>query len=416
MSINFKKNIVMGCALATAIALSACGDDSSSNPNSDNDNPSSSSTGDVTINSSDDGTDNGTGSNKNSGNGGTGAPNGGSSNSNDGAENNKEPLPAGFEGGVRLNYDMTLDKAAKSFTLTPADQANMACIVENDQVEWKSVSPNPVTQTFMYDFVGDTLVLYSWDSDDEDFYPDGAMYVGGTAGSIIGTWKYTPCSYNKTLDQVECYSNDSFDGMVIFTENSAESIQKNLSSNLNYSKSEFREELLTALDEGYSWFPSVEELYFTAAREGNATYANIDVSYVTKKGESFKYNGKTYTVTVPEYTDVGNSHVIAVEIESDVKKCTGIYEISALVTKDLCKEENLNYLETESFKDASGNYLHYASYYEHENSSEFGDCLTDLFGMTNDKDIIYDKPSPLYKMAANNKSTHRKNIFMKLFK
>lgn len=411
MSIYFKKSIVFGCALAAAITLSACGDDSSSNPSSNNDNPSSSSTGDTTINSSDDGTGNGTGSDKISGNGGAGAPNGGSSTSND----NTEPLPAGFEGGVRLNYDMTLDESTKSFTLTPADQANMACIVKGDQVEWKSVSPNPVTQTFMYDFVGDTLVLYSWDSDDEDFYPDGAMYVGGTAGSILGTWKYTPCSYNKTLDQVECYSNDSFDGMLIFTENSAESIQKNLSSNLNYSKSEFREELLTALDEGYSWFPSVEELYYTAAREGNATYANIDVSYVTKKGESFKYNGTTYTVTVPEYTDVGNSYVIAVEIESDVKKCTGIYEISALVTKDLCKEENLDYFETESFKDASGNYLHYASYYEHENSSEFRECLTDLFGMTDDHEIIYDDYPPLYKKAAKKNSKKRQNIFMNLF-
>lgn len=411
MSIHFKKSIIFGCALAAAITLSACGDDSSSNPSSNNDNPSSSSTGDTTINSSDNGTGNGTGSDKNSGNGGAGAPNGGSSTSND----NTEPLPAGFEDGERLNFSITVDEAAKTFSMTLADQANMACVKDLESIEWKSVPKNPLAETLKYDFVGDTLVMYNWDSYDKAFDTEGVMYVGGSAGSLNGSWKFTPCEYDSDIGKSTCYDDldDSFDALVTFSTNSLTLIQKSGANEFDYSKTEFRAYLLSSINRGYNMFPSVYDLFYNS--ESTEIFENIESLDLTKTGETFKYKGTVYTVNVPTIKKSGIKRSITVEIASAEKKCTSSYEAASFVTKELCSDANSDYLEFDTEEDENGNIFHYAEYYEKENNIEFENCLMDLFGMTDDHEIIYDDYSPLYKKAAKKNSKKRQNIFMNLF-
>ena len=78
------------------------------------------------------------------------------------------------------------------------------CVVEEDNYTWKTVHINNEPDSMMYDFRGDTLVLY-------DIYhgqPDteyGELLVGGTAGSLYGTWTFTGCEYDKDDDETECY-------------------------------------------------------------------------------------------------------------------------------------------------------------------------------------------------------------------
>ena len=408
MSIHFKKSIVFGCALAAAITLSACGDDSSSSPNQENDNPSSSSTGDSTINSSDDGTGNETGSDKNSGNGGTSAPNGG-------AGGNSDPLPAGFEDGVRLDFNLTIDEAAKTFSMTLADQANMACVRELESIEWKSVSKDPLAETIKYDFVGDSLVMYNWDSYDNAFETEGVLYVGGSAGSLNGSWKYTPCMYDSDMGKSRCFDDldESFDALITFSTNTLTIVQKSGANEFDYSKTEFRAYLLSSINRGYNMFPSVYDLFYNS--ESTENFENIEELNPTKTGETFKYKGTVYTVNVPKIQKTGISRSITVEVASAAKKCTGSYEAASFVTKELCSEDNSDYLEFDSEEDENGNIFHYADYYEKENNIEFENCLMDLFGISEDDGIIYDDYVPMYKKAAKKNSKKRQNIFMNLF-
>ena len=428
MSINFKKNIVWSCALATAFALSACGDDSSSSPNQEIDNPSSSSTENSTINSSsspnqeinnpssssaggttNSSSDNRTGNNKDSGNSSSDSSNDSSaSNSED-----KDSLPAEFDGMRKVSLGLKVNEATKTITMTHPGQENKACVINTDQnVEWKSVPEDVLALTLMYDFVGDTLVLYNWDNYDKEFDTEGVMYVGGSAGSLYGTWKYTPCEYDSELGKSKCYDRDSnFDAVVTFSEKSATIVEKTRLGEFNYATSKFRQYLLTSLDDESDVFiPFAEYLLYTA--DEDVTFASIEESNLTKTGETFKYKGTTYTVNVPTYKLDGYYAKLSVEVASAEKKCTNIYEESALVTEDLCIDENYENFDIEIYEGKNGNSFRYADYFEKDNDNEFEACVMDLFGIEDD-DYDDEDNGALFKKASKSKTNHSRNLFFK---
>ena len=388
MNKNFKKNIIWGCALATAFVLSAC-DDSSSNPKSDNDNPSSSSSNQKKNDSSSSSISNGTG-------------------------DNSDSLPAGFEDGIKIDFNLTVDKAAKTFSMTPSDQAGMACVMEQEKIKWKSVSKDPLAQTLKYDFVGDTLVMYNWDSDDQKFETIGSMYVGGTAGTLNGSWRYTPCLYNSEKGKSECRDDEdykSFDAIAIFATNSLTIMQKNGTSEFDYLKTEFREYLFSSIeDDDAEMLPSAFELFYKTKSE--ETFENIEVLKQTKRGETFKYNGTIYTVNIPTIQNNGIRRSATAEIASAEKTCTNSYEATTLITKELCIDDNIDDLEFDTEKDENGKTFRYAMYFEKDNYKEFENCVTDLFGLSTGE-IYYNDYAPLSKKAAKKK--HSTNIFKNPF-
>lgn len=398
MNTQFKKSIVFGCALATAFALSACGDDSSSSPNQENDNPSSSSISD--------GTDYGNGEGGKEG----GHTPGGSSASNGGAGDNSEPLPAGFEDGLRLDFSLTVDEATKTISMTLADQANMTCVMEQEKIEWKSVPTDLLAETAKYDFVGDTLVLYNWDSYDQDLATEGPMYIGGTAGTLNGTWRSIPCYYDREKLKSECNNNldESFGKLGIFSTNSLTVVEKTDIDKIDYANSKYRDVLLSALEDGRNWVPFVEELLFKSQNGGS--FENIEEFNLTKTGETFTYKGTTYTVNVSKQIWDGINRVLAVEIASAEKTCTGLYESASFVTKKLCTQENYQHLDFDIFEDENGNTFRYADHYEKDNDTEYRKCLADLFDLEYEDLIEF---APLPKKAAKK---HSKNRFKNLFR
>ena len=346
MNINFKKDIVFSSILAATI-LSACGDNSSSSTNAENDNPSSSSIG-----------------------------------------NNTQPLPAWFDDAEKVHYNLFVDEDAQTFTISLSEQSNMACVIDGDNVEWMSV-PSIFDETYKYDFVGDTLVLYFWNRDDVDFSTDGGMYVGGTAGNLYGSWKYIPCLYDSEKSKSKC-SDNSHEAIAIFSDKNVTTAEQNPDDEtFDYMSSSFRESLLSALDDGREWVPYIEELT-DPARE-KKEFASIKESSITKTGETFKYKGTTYTVNVPVYSfpDFAYNRTITIEIASAEKKCTGSLNISFKISKELCTNENRSNFSTAIFEDANGNTFRYAKRYEKDNNGEFRRCLGELFGFE-DIDSLFD--------------------------
>ncbi|WP_405339122.1 hypothetical protein [Fibrobacter sp.] len=349
----------LGCALATALALTACGGDSSSNPKSDNDNPSSSN-----ISDEKDSTDSGATTNN-------GEQKDSTTSSTTSTESNAD--------NESLTYDVSFDKASSTFTISLPDYKE--CVISGNHAEWKSVSSNYSNSEIMkYSFLGDTLVLYMWDESDEAYSDYGVMYVGGTAGNIYGSWKGTNCDYNSSTQDKHCYEDESYDVQLNISEKTIVVTRTLSERDINYIKSYFRYNLIYYVDLGLTYYPSLQLLFFE--NDEMLTTLRVKQKDFSETGEIFTIDETTYTVQVKQIEYTAISQKATIEISANGTTCTGTFESSEMNRK-YCKDENMDYFDIEEDEDASGNTYRYADYYRKENSEEFNACLNSIFPSDN---------------------------------
>ena len=75
------------------------------------------------------------------------------------------------------------------------------CFRSGLDFSWKTVDLGIDQTSFKYEFLEDTLVLYSGKSYSES----GRMYVGGEEDNLNGTWKSTLCYYDHFDEKMTCY-------------------------------------------------------------------------------------------------------------------------------------------------------------------------------------------------------------------
>ena len=106
--------------------------------------------------------------------------------------------------GFSRTSTLYVDESNKILSIALENFETQMCVVEEDNFTWKTVHINDEPDSMMYDFRGDTLVLYDMYHGqlDTDY---GDLLVGGTAGNLYGTWTFTECDYDRGEDEVECY-------------------------------------------------------------------------------------------------------------------------------------------------------------------------------------------------------------------
>ena len=427
MNIDFKKFSVFGCALATAFALTACGDDSGSNPKSDNGNSSSSSISEKKLSSStvnddeEDDDNSGKGSNitgnddnEDSGNHGSQQP--ASSESSGGNQHgtnshSSNSSTSATESSTTYTYAITIDENAQTLIVEPPQESGMLCIVNGGSVQWKEAPISLTPLQMKYSFVGDTLVLWSWDDEDNKYYDDGNMYVGGKAGNIYGTWEMISCEYEASSAKTECFNDDDeYIYQLDISKNSIIATQTQRASQIDFVKTNYRNSLLQYLDNGLTYYPSIYELFYKAD-EIETDFEQIKIVKQTATSETFTLGETTVTVDVKKYdkNSKGRSAIIEISTNESDKSCIGSSEALYTVTKEYCNASNLDYFDIESETDDSGNEFSYADYYEKENNSEFSSCLMNMFN----KNSI---DNQFFLKASSNKVKRPRHKLPKFFK
>ena len=155
------------------------------------------------------------------------------------------------------------------------------CVVEEDNYTWKTVHINNEPDSMMYEFRGDTLLLY-------DIYhglPDtdyGEMLVGGTAGSLYGTWTYTGCEYDKEEDETECHEKSLryYHRSITFSKGKAEInykvyFDRYVEDHSDFMNSYFMSQLFNTLGGNY---PEIylDEIWYMEASSVQATAQKIE--------------------------------------------------------------------------------------------------------------------------------------------
>lgn len=267
------------------------------------------------------------------------------------------------------------------------------CVVEEDNFTWKTVHINDEPDSMMYDFRGDTLLLY-------DIYhglPDtdyGEMLVGGTAGNLYGTWTFTGCEYNKDDDETECYEKNLryYHRSITFSKGKAEINYKlyydrYIEDHSDFMNSYFMSQLFNTLGGNY---PEIylDEIWYMDASSVQATAQKIGAVFTskTKSNATFELGGKTYTVNVKHmdmslnregYFIASENKEIQVEVSDGITTCTGEY-ISHYMNADYCKAEYKDNLRMDEWEDSNLGTFIAAEKYRNNNEDDFEQCITGI--------------------------------------
>ena len=267
------------------------------------------------------------------------------------------------------------------------------CVVEEDNFTWKTVHITDEPDSMMYDFRGDTLVLY-------DMYhgqPDteyGELLVGGTAGNLYGTWTFTGCEYNKDDDETECYEKNLryYHRSITFSKGKAEINYKlyydrYIEDHSDFMNSYFMTQLIRTLSGNYPDLYLYEIWYMDSSSVQSEVeeYSAVFTSK-TKTNATFAMGGKTYTVNVKHmdmslnregFFVANENKEIQVEVSDGITTCMGEYN-THYMNADYCKAEYKDNLRMDEWEDSNYGTFIAAEKYSSNNEDDFEQCITGI--------------------------------------
>lgn len=315
-----------------------------------------------------------------------------------------------------------VDESNHILSLALENYETQMCVVEEDDYTWKTVHINEEADSMMYDFRGDTLVLY-------DIYhgrPDmdyGDLLVGGTAGSLYGTWTFTGCEYDKDDDETECYEKSLRYNhrSVTFSKGKVEysykiDYDRYVEDHSDFMNTYFMKQLINTLSGNYPEVYLYEMWYIDSSSVQSTAEMNGAVfTSKTKRNATFTLGGKTYTVNVKHmdmslnregFFIANESKELQVEVSDGVTTCTGEY-ITHYMNADYCKAEYKDNLRMDEWEDPNYGTFIAAEKYSSDNEDDFEQCIAG---------IAYKKYDPLegytysYSTVAKALARHEKRL------
>ena len=349
-------------AVATALLMAACSDSNpSSAPNAISDNNPSSS------------------SNANSGSNPSSSSN---ANGDNGSSDNNPNSTTGT---------LYVDESQHLLVTTFTDVHGNRCDLENNNLIWKTVTKDVVTDSFDYEFIGDTLALYDYYDGEIENY--GELYVGGTAGNIYGSWVYTGFGRNRKTGEQEHSTNTRYvtrtytfaPGKVTFSVEYHMDLYVADEQERGYMESSFMVELYGYLARrGH-----MDDVIYIMDNEDQASSVaesieknGVQIIEGTKTNQTFKIGDKTYTVTVKKaettlHFSGRTNREVRLEVTDGTNTCSS-YAIYKTADEDICKTDNLKYFTVSSDEDEDGNMFFYVSKYKNTDHEKFQECLNTI--------------------------------------
>ena len=318
---------------------------------------------------------------------------------------------------------------AKSFLSVYVKNEGQACVYEDLDYSWKSVNFGVDTIEWKYEFVGDTLVLYNYDSEEDEASSKGYMYVGGKAGNLNGTWKKTLCEYDSRNKNSFCFeickedknknatTEEDFEDVsdleslmeafaamasaacldeedmeeypevtLKISGNSYTSITKyNVKEEVyfdDFMNSRFMTTLYKSLMRGDVEISSIYSLFeedSAGVEDFLDNYKKYDVEVLnqTKTSIKFKIKDETLSINVKNASIDDDMSKLSLEVASNKMTCSLTKE-SGYVSKSACKAENGEYFDKTTRSDSDGNRMTIVYDYSKSNAKDFDNCTEDL--------------------------------------
>lgn len=304
-----------------------------------------------------------------------------------------------------VKSQMGVDDVAHTITVVEQERVER-CIVENNSFTWQEKLLESDTAKFYYSFAGDSLILGMSKKDH-----DATVLVGGTPGSLYGTWRSTDkaCTYDIAEEEYDCsafskpyyyqytFEDGSVTSQLIITEkdHEAEALEEALDrynathAFKKYAISKLTTSILKGIvsgdfdnvvatdafkadSNGFESLVKSKNLKF----EFNSTATSLNVTFTDSKKNEYSVSieyGNT------EMAEDGDSYKLNVTVSygerAEVLKSEG-----SVMTSKLCSASNEDYFETKKAKDPETETKYtYVSSYAKSNIKLFRSTLEDMF-------------------------------------
>lgn len=295
-----------------------------------------------------------------------------------------------------VTADLQIDEEAQLFTMTYSEDVEK-CIKDGGDFVWKNLGTVEESETYKYSFVDDTLVLREKDGSHVSSY--GMVFVGGSNGSLNGTWKMLyNCEYYD--GDIECEKNakERYSTTFKISGSSVTIESEILVEPFNdYMSSRFVYYLVKDIVRGGDIDVDEDELfddYTEEMFEYLQDNESVKASSVTKTSGTYTIDGVDYSIKVEnvEQDEMNESYSAVVKVSSNGNTCTLNYEEAYTVTKSMCSAKNAEYFDLDSYEDENGNKFYEADEFYKSNSSEFEDCMNDMIAANEGKKSKEEEP------------------------
>jgi hypothetical protein len=283
----------------------------------------------------------------------------------------------------------TVDKKEHLLFMNKDVSGRDVCNFEDGKYSWKPLDKALLDDTVRYEFMGDTLVLEGvYGNITESYITEGygAMYVGGKAGSLEGTWVDTHCEYAFDSKETECFDGNYKDISLEFSDGKyTKKITHHFGDYLNdVEESSYVDNFINSIYEALvGWYPdcylpNIFSPHGNEDAENTIDKYGIKVIESSESSQTFTVRKKTYTFKVNQAEQsLSSKDDILMEINLEVsdgkKTCVGDYHLRE-VEKEQCSAEyeddymyDWYYVEGRLIKDRT--------LYLIENIEEFEKCL-----------------------------------------
>ena len=321
---------------------------------------------------------------------------------------------------ISASASLIIDEANQRLVMVPDVYSEDGCVLENEVPVWKSVEHQQEADSFKYEFRGDTLLLYEID---DGYVYDARMLVGGTAGNLYATWRYTSCRYDEE-EGIRCSEKDAkyYELEFKFSEGRAIATavyyyDKYLADRgkLSYMDSYFTFQLYRKLYNRLSDRMYIDYITYIDPEEVQEAIENYGVQVLEKddNGGKFTIGGKTFTLRVNKVeeslvtTEYDGTEALEINIEvSDGVTTCGADYLRTMPQEGMCKVENMDYLKFETEVDGNGAEYRYAYRFRRENEVDFNNCLSEIAAGQQMENV-----TPLYKKAEKSKRNSESDTF-----
>lgn len=202
------------------------------------------------------------------------------------------------------------------------------CFKTDDGIQWIDSRDTSYLDTMQFSFRGDSLLI--------SYGNDVAILLGGKSGKLEGVWKVLDVGYDDGVRKTLHLGYVSY----VKIESEKMTYAFDMNPDFNYMNSEFVENLHNYLL-GES---SEKSLYFyDVFFESKNMPGGVAVISQTNTDEIVMVNGKIYEVSLDYAYMIWND--VSITVKSDGKTCSGRTVQLELLTPELCKAENADYLK-----------------------------------------------------------------------
>ncbi len=308
------------------------------------------------------------------------------------------------ENFVGIKYPLVLDEANRKFSTYEVYSYDV-CKVENEKYEFVTMVDTQHIDR-VYDFRGDTLVIFY---SDEDVRTYGQIFVGGKNGQIKNKWKKINCEYVQESNSLACRDASELNGWLKntityfdFTQDTLFASVIDLNGNAidinaptedeydDYTSSSFMEKILDLIiytNEGVGVSGNIispgSVFWGSEGFDAYAQKKNVVINSRDKKHISFVISGQNFEVEFTKAKRLQYNRGSYVEVGATLKSGNGVcildYMYDSKMTPEICKAENANLMDLSSTYNSKDSLLYYgADSYHIGNAGEFSDCIVNL--------------------------------------